>query len=168
MIKHAVLYKQDLPRPYTVKMINLRFLKEFKKSQHGKKEVPFYELHGKTFKEMERYIMSPDRDEGIEKINENLPSGKDIYSQSAYYLRAFSRSQIFEDANHRTGLFCLRQVVKIRGYELKASVEDVQQLGDYLKSHFYIHQGEIMVNLKEKDDVYDVIYDWIKPRLDLR
>jgi len=116
MIKHAVLFKQDLPRPYTVKMINLRFLKEFKKSQHTKKEVPFYELHGKSFKEMERYILSPDRDEGIEKINDNLPSGKDIYSQSAYYLRAFSRSQIFEDAKERqyTKQLLFSQVVSVR------------------------------------------------------
>lgn len=49
--------KEDLPSPYAIKCINQEFLKNYvkeKKDEHG--EPTFYELHGKTPKEMKKYI----------------------------------------------------------------------------------------------------------------
>ena len=168
MIKHAVIYKYELPTPYTVKLINLRFLDDYVMGiKRNKKDVHVYELHGMTYKQMRRNILSPDKDELIERINSNFPTGGDIYSQSAYYFRAFSRSQIFYDANHRTGYFCLWQLIHHKGYELKATIDDVQMLGTYLKNFSYVNQGDMDIFLKEKDEVYDEIYKWLRKELDL-
>lgn len=169
MIKHPSIYKHELPSPYTVKHINLWFMKKYKTSKRKRmKKAFYYEMHGKSFKEMKRFILDPERDEVIDKINKNFPRQGDVYSQSAYYLRAFSRSQIFLDANHRTGFFSLIEILRPKGYFIDANIDSIQTLGDYLKSHFYIHQGEIVINLKKRDEVYDVILKWLKEHLDLR
>ena len=106
--------------------------------------------------------------EFIEKIRLNFPDEDDIFEQSAYWYRAFSRGQVFHDANHRTGFFSWKNLLHNRGIEIKADAYEIVCLTEAIKGMGWIQQGEMVVNLREKDDEFMMLKRWFRDRLQFR
>jgi len=119
---------------------------------------------------MKKYILEPPKEltDFIIKIRLNFPENADIYNQCAYYFRAFSRSQLFYDANHRTGYFSLSQVLNKKGIMINADLNEIIGLTEYIKAQGWIKQTDMMVNLTEKDEEYHALVDWFGEKLELR
>ena len=169
-IKRNIL-KKDLPDPYTVKYINLMFLQNAKRERKSSTgEVTEYLLHGMNWNQMKRYILnlSEENVSYIQKIMDNFPEDGDIYQQSAYYFRAFSRGQIFLDANHRTGYFSLANILKKNGVKINADIYEIIGLTEYIKAKGWLKQTIMNVNLLEKDEEYYVLVKWFEDKLELR
>ena len=169
-IKRNIL-KKDLPDPYTVKYINLMFLQNAKRERKSSTgEVTEYLLHGMTWNQMKHYVLnlSEENISYIQKIMDNFPEEGDIYQQSAYYFRAFSRGQIFLDANHRTGYFSLANILKKNGVKINADIYEIIGLTEYIKAKGWLKQTIMNVNLLEKDEEYYVLVKWFEDKLELR
>ena len=80
----------------------------------------------------------------------HFPLDINIYGQCAYYFRAFSRGQIFLDANHRTGYFSLTNILRKKGIIINASLSEITAMTEYMKAQGWIKQGEMNVSLTEK------------------
>lgn len=165
------IYRHELPTPYTIKQINLMFLLNAKrgvKSSTG--ELTVYHLYDRSYNQMKDYILNlPDElVTYIEKIMLNFPDNAPLYNQCAYYFRAFSRGQIFYDANHRTGYFSLATILKKKDIIINARLIEVAQLTEYIKAQGWLKQGEMNVNLNEKDDEYYALVKWFEIKLELR
>ena len=163
--------KNNLPDPYTIKHINLMFLQNAKRERKSSTgEATEYLLHGMTWNQMKRYVMnlSEENISYIQKIMDNFPENDDIYQQSAYYFRAFSRSQIFLDANHRTGYFSLANILKKNGVKINADLCEIIGLTEYIKAQGWLKQTKMIVNLLDKDEEYYVLVKWFEDRLELR
>jgi len=121
-----------------------------------------------SYNQMRKYICNlPQEKIGfIEKIMDNFPEKATIYEQCAYYFRAFSRGQIFLDGNHRTGYFSLQNILNRKGIIIIADLNEITGLTEYIKDQGWYKMGQVMVNLKEKDEEYYVLLDWFKERLD--
>jgi len=141
--------------------------KKSQKSASG--ESPIYNLYDMSYHQMKNYILRlPSENVSyIDKIMVNFPEGSSIYDQCAYYMRAFSRAQIFLDANHRTGFFSLANILKKKGITIEADAQEITALFEYIKGKGWIEQGEMMVNLKDKDDEFHFYSKWFRMRLKL-
>ena len=119
---------------------------------------------------MQKYIMELPEDsvEYLQKILDNFPEDEDIYNQSAYYFRAFSRGQIFLDANHRTGYFSLANILKKKRIIINADLDEVIGLTEYIKAKGWLKQTNMNVNLIEKDEEYYTLLKWFEDKLELR
>lgn len=162
--------KFDLPSAQAIQQINLMFLMNAKKAQKSASgERPIYNLYDRSFHQMKNYILKLPSEyvSYIEKIMTNFPDKSSIYDQCAYYMRAFSRAQIFLDANHRTGFFSLANILKKKGIIIEADAQEITALFEYIKGQGWIEQGEMMVNLKQKDDELNYLSRWFKMRLKL-
>jgi len=137
------------------------------KNRKGEKTI--YELHGKTHRQMKKYIkeLPSEYRNNITRINIDFPINTDIYRQCAYYFRAYSRSQIFLDANHRTGFFSLALILKRKGIIINADVEDIIGLTEYIRGMGWLKMGQLGVNLKEKDDEFHYLVKWFVKKLEL-
>jgi prophage maintenance system killer protein len=165
------LKREDLPSIRSIQSINLAFLDDARREiKDGRGNVTVYILHDMSYHQMKRYILKlpPDREEALRSIMENFPEKTDIYEQCAYYFRGFSRSQIFLDANHRTGYFSLVNLLRRKGLCLDASAYDVTAMTEFIKGQGWLLQGEMTVNLKGKDDEFLYLVDWFKERLQFR
>ena len=116
---------------------------------------------------MKKYILNlPVEDPN--KILWNFPEKSNIFHQCAYYFRAFSRSQIFLDANHRTGFFSLLAILKKKGMDIDADADDIISMTEYVKAQGWLALPDMDVSLKEKDEEYEFLVDWFKERLQFR
>ncbi len=160
--------RKDLPTPYTIKIINKMFLKNAKKEvKNSKGEKTIYNMHDKTYHEMSKYILNvPDED--IQKVITNFPLSVNIYEQSAYYFRAFSRGQTFLDANHRTGFFSLSNILKKKSIIINANLNEITTMTEYMKGQGWIKQGLMNIRLTEKDEEYVFLTEFFKEKLELR
>ena len=162
--------KTELPNVKVIIDINLECLKDSKNiDEEQDEDTPIYCLHGMTYNQMRKYICNLPEEKivFIEKIMNNFPEKANIYAQCAFYFRAFSRGQIFYDANHRTGYFSLQNILNRKGIIIKADLDEITGLTEYIKGQGWLKMGKIPVNLKEKDEEYYVLRDWFKERLDL-
>ena len=165
------IQKKDLLSAEAIININIMFLINARKGVKNKKgEKAIYELHGKTHKQMKKYIknLPSDHRSNITQINIDFPTKTYIYNQCAYYFRAYSRSQIFLDANHRTGFFSLALILRKKGIIINADVEDIVGLTEYIRGMGWLKMGELGVNLKEKDDEYHYLVKWFTEKLEFR
>ena len=117
--------------------------------------------------QMKKYILDLTV-EDLNKILWNFPEKSNIFHQCAYYFRAFSRSQIFLDANHRTGYFSLKAILKKKGVNINADADDITSMTEYVKGQGWLALPDMDVSLKEKDEEYKFLVDWFKERLQLR
>jgi len=162
--------KEDLPRAHAIQQINLMFLMNAKRAQRSASgERPIYNLFDRSYHQMKNYILKlpSENVRYIEKIMENFPERSSIYDQCAYYMRAFSRAQIFLDANHRTGFFSLANILKRKSIVIDADAREITALFEFIKGQGWIEQGEMMVTLKEKDDEFRYLSKWFRLRLKL-
>jgi len=162
--------KSCLPSAEAIKQINLMFLMNAKKAlKTASGERPIYNLYDKSFHQMKNYILRlpAENVSYIEKIMSNFPEKSSIYDQCAYYMRAFSRAQIFLDANHRTGFFSLANILKKMGIFIAADAMEITALFEYIKGQGWIEQGEMIVNLKQKDEELNFLSRWFRMRLKL-
>lgn len=138
------------------------------KSSSG--ESTIYNLNDKSYHQMKDYILNLPSENVtyIERIMMDFPARSSIYDQCAYYLRAFSRAQIFPDANHRTGYFSLVNILKKKGILIDADAGEITALFEYIKGQGWMEQGEMVVNLKDKDAEYNHLKNWFTMRLKLR
>lgn len=163
--------KKDLPDPYTIKYINLMFLQNAKRERKSSTgEVTEYLLHGMTFDKMKHYVLDlpEEKISYIQKIIDNFPEKDDIYQQCAYYFRAFSRGQIFLDANHRTGYFSLANILRKNGIKINADLHEIVGLTEYIKAQGWLKQTTMKVNVLEKDEEYYGLLKWFEDKLELR
>jgi prophage maintenance system killer protein len=163
--------KTDLPRAKPIQQINLMFMMDAKKGVRSPSgEKPIYNLSDKSFHQMKMYLLKlPAENVGyIEKIMLNFPEKSAIHEQCAYYMRAFSRAQIFPDANHRTGFFSLARILEKKGINIEADAQEITALFEYIKGQGWMEQGEMMVNLREKDAEYRHLCNWFRLRLKFR
>jgi prophage maintenance system killer protein len=170
-IEKIKLYRTNLPNVETLKAINLRFLTDAKNGvKDSKGDVAIYHLFGSSYNQMRRKItnLSSDNVQIIDAICKYFPENTNIFCQCAYYYRAFSRSQIFPDANHRTGYFSLQRMLEIQGLEINADNDEVVGLTEYIRGQGWLKMGDIMVRLTEKDDEYKFLRDWFKEKLKFR
>jgi hypothetical protein len=136
-IEKIKFYRTNLPNVETLKAINLRFLMDAKNGlKDSKGDVAIYHLFEGSYSQMRKRItdLSSDKVQIIEAINIHFPENTNIYCQCAYYYRAFSRSQIFPDANHRTGYFSLQRMLEIKGLEINADNDEVVGLTEYIRA----------------------------------
>ena len=162
--------KKDLPTVYAIKQINLTFLMDSKKGvkdSSGTRAV--YHLLGRSYNQMKKYIQNlpMERTNSIERILSNFPTRSHIFNQCAYYYRAFSRAQIFPDANHRTGFFSLQYLVRLQGLYIDSDNEEIVGLTEYIRGQGWLKIGDITVRLTEKDDQYKYLVSWFKEKLKL-
>ena len=160
----------ELPSLYVIKNVNYRLLNEAKRGLTNKDGEPMiYETWGKTFDDTKKIILnpSPDCQKKFIDIRKHFPVRAYIFSQCAYYFRAFSKCQLFPDGNHRTGYFSLLQIMKKKNLRLKAGLVEINQLSVYLKN-MGIMECDINVNLIEKDEVYKYLREWFEQELDFR
>lgn len=138
------------------------------KSSDGEQTI--YHLHDMSYNKMKNYILHLPTELiiGIQKIMDNFPENFNIHEQCAYYMRAFSRSQIFLDGNHRTGYFSLVNILKKKGIIIDSDTYEITSLTEYIKGQGWMEQGNTTVNLKEKDDEYYFLADWFEKRLKFR
>jgi len=169
--KNAIKYrisKSELLSPRSLKQINLQFLMNAKKGiKNSDGDVTQYILHDMSHSKMKKYILALPKNDII-KINLNFPEKSDIFNQCAYYFRAFSRGQIFLDANHRTAYFSLKAILKKKGIEINADNAEITAMTEYVKGQGWIKLPIMDVNLKEKDEVYRFLVDWFQEKLKLR
>ena len=170
IISGIKIYKQDLPGPEVIKQINYSFYQNARKAQKRGYDEPVYLTHGLTHNQMRKKILTMASEEtaSLTKFIVCFPSNSNLYSQCAYWYRAFSRSQLFLDANHRTGFFSLQNVLRKKELIIDASNEEITALTYYIKNSGWIKQGEMVVNLKEKDDEYYKLKTWFSDRLKFR
>jgi prophage maintenance system killer protein len=160
--------RKDLPTPYAIKIINKMFLRNAKRQvKNSSGERTIYNMHDKTYKQMGKYILNVS-DESIQKIINNFPLYVNIYEQCAYYFRAFSRGQIFLDANHRTGYFSLSNILKKKSIIINANLNEITSMTEYMKGQGWIKQGQMNIRLTEKDEEYFFLAEFFKERLELR
>ena len=169
-VSRIKIYKQDLPGPEVVKQINYSFYLNARKAQKKGFDEPIYLTHNYTHNQMRKKILEMTSEEtaSLAKFINCFPSNSDIYCQCAYWYRAFSRSQLFPDANHRTGIFSLQNILRKKGVFIDASNDEITALTDYIKNSGWIKQGEMVVNLTEKDDEYKKLKTWFNDKLKLR
>ena len=150
--------------------INYAFYQNSRKVPKKSQEVPIYMTHGLSHSRLKKMILNPEQEERefIEKIRMNFPDGDDIFEQSAYWYRAFSRGQVFHDANHRTGFFSWKNLLHNKGIEINAESYEIASLTEAIKGMGWIQQGEMVVNLREKDDEYIMLKSWFRDRLQFR
>jgi prophage maintenance system killer protein len=163
--------KADLPRAKPIQQINLNFMMDAKKAVKSPSgEKPIYNLSDKSYHQMKQYILRlpAENVSYIDKIIMNFPEKSSIYEQCAYYMRAFSRAQIFPDANHRTGYFSLARILAKKGFVIGADAQEITALFEYIKGQGWMEQGEMMVNLKDKDSEYYHLCNWFRMRLKFR
>jgi prophage maintenance system killer protein len=164
----ARIERKDLPTPYTIKIINIMFLRNAKRQvKNSSGEQTIYHLHDKTYNQMRKYILNVP-DEGIQKIIDNFPFYENIYEQCAYYFRAFSRGQIFLDGNHRTGFFSLSNILKKKSIIINANLNEIVSMTEYMKAKGWIKQGQMNVRLTQRDEEYIFLVEFFKERLELR
>ena len=166
-----LISKTDLPRAKPIQQINLMFMMDAKKGVRSSSgEKPIYNLSDKSFHQMKEYLLKllAENVGYIEKIMMNFPDKSAIHEQCAYYMRAFSRAQIFPDANHRTGFFSLARILEKKGIVIDADAQEITALFEYIKGQGWMEQGEMMVNLKAKDAEYQHLSNWFRLRLKFR
>lgn len=142
-----------------------------KKGQKDSKgEVTVYNLEDLSYNQMkDRIINLPEEQrEYLMKILLNFPENATIFEQCAYYFRAFSRGQIFADANHRTGFFSLGSILKRKGIKICADNDDINSMTEYIKAEGWINLCDMDVNLKEKDEEYEFLVGWFREKLEFR
>ena len=171
-IQKIRIQKSELPSVEILKQINLKFLrnaKQGKKDSGGEKTI--YHLYQfNSYSQTRKYIVNlpDDKVDIIRALIDYFPEKSSIYCQCAYYYRAFSRGQIFPDANHRTGFFSLQQLVNQNGLYIDCDNEEVVGLTEYIRGQGWLKMGDITVRLTEKDDEYNYLVDWFKEKLKLR
>ncbi len=154
--------KSEIPPPTAVMQVNYMFYLNYKKEvvdSGGSKTV--YNLWGEARHHTKKVILESEKIRlTIGEINANFPTRSHIYNQCAYYYRAFSKCQIFPDANHRTGYFCIRKILNDKGLRITVEHEEIVQISESIRGKQYIESGDIAVTLKEKDEVYKDLVDW--------
>jgi prophage maintenance system killer protein len=150
--------------------INYAFYQNSRKTPGKGVDAPIYLTHGFSHSKLKKMILNPEPEERdfIEKIRLNFPDEDDIFEQSAYWYRAFSRGQVFHDANHRTGFFSWKNILRNKDLEINADAYEIGSLTETIKGMGWIQQGEMVVNLKEKDEEYMMLKMWFKDRLQFR
>ena len=163
--------KSELPSADTIININLNFLLRAKRKEMDKnKKVAIYNTHDMSYNKVKKLLLNFPSDDKykITQINLNFPERARIYGQCAYYFRAFSKSQIFPDANHRTGYFGLSQILKKKGLKIEADYDELRGMMEYMRGEEWIEQTEMNIYLKEKDEIYKFLLEWFKKNLVLR
>jgi prophage maintenance system killer protein len=170
ILKKHIL-KSDLPTVEMLKQINLKFLnnaKQGKKDSCGVETV-YHLYHFESYSKTRKHIVGlpQNKVEIIESMIKHFPEKTSIYEQCAYYYRAFSRAQIFPDANHRTGFFSLQYLVRLQGLYIDSDNEEIVGLTEYIRGQGWLKMGDITVRLTEKDDQYKYLVSWFKEKLKL-
>ena len=163
--------KSELPSADTIININLNFLLRAKRKEMDKnKKVAIYNTHDMSYNKVKKNLLNFPADDKykITQINLNFPDRSNIYVQCAYYFRAFSKAQIFPDANHRTGYFALSQILKKKGLKIEADYDELRGMMEYMRGEEWIEQTEMNIYLKDKDKIYKFLVDWFKKNLVLR
>jgi prophage maintenance system killer protein len=162
------LSKSDLLSANSIKQANLEFLINAKKgAKNTQGEKTQYLLHDMSFNQMKKYILNLPVDD-LNKILWHFPEKSNLFHQCAYYFRAFSRSQIFLDANHRTGYFTLKIILKKMGIDVTADANDITSMTEYVKAQGWLALPDMDVSLKEKDEEFRFLVDWFEERLQFR
>ena len=171
MIDNIHITKGELPSADTIINININFLLRAKRKEMDRnKKVAIYNTHDLSFNQVKKQLMNFPKDDKykITQINLNFPERVQIYRQCVYYFRAFSKSQIFPDANHRTGYFALSQILKKKGLIIDAEYDELRGMMEYLRGEEWIEQTEMNIYLKEKDVIYKFLVGWFKKYLVFR
>ena len=163
--------KSDLPTVYAIKQINLTFLMDSKKGikdSSGSRAV--YHLRGMSYSQMKKYIQNlpAERTNAIERILSDFPIRSHIFNQCAYYYRAFSRTQVFFDANHRTGFFSLANILRKKGILIDPDEHEIISMSEYIRGKGWLKMGDLKVNLKEHDEEYEFLVEWFEEKLKFR
>jgi len=145
----------DLPTPEMIKSVNRRF---YERSLKG---IEKYDT--KLYTNIPESI-SRVSNRKINKIIKNFPHDKPIIEQSAYWIRAFVLKEFFPDANHRTALSTLQDILREEGYKVISTTEENEELINSIKKYRRRNKFHLGM-IKQKDKMYQYLVEWLEGKI---